>query len=86
MNKFLVVHDTNGRILAMLGGNPLPEEPVGVPFKWVEIPEGKILTSIDVELEKAVFQDIPPSDVEKLRTDLDNAILELSMMYMGGLE
>lgn len=85
MTKFLVVHDTTGRILTILGGNPLPIEPIGVPFKWVEIPKGKILTSIDVEKEEAVFEDIPKTELEKMRADLDNAILELSMMYMGGM-
>ena len=58
-----VIYDNTGYIY--LAGEGFPE-PQGIPFLNVEIPEGKLLKSIDVSSEphKPVFKDIPKSEME----------------------
>ena len=61
-----VIYDNTGYIF--LAGEGFPE-PQGIPFLNVEIPEGKLLKSIDVSAEphKPVFEDIPKSEMEILK-------------------
>lgn len=61
-----VIYDNTGYIY--LAGEGFPE-PQGIPFLNVEIPEGKLLKSIDVSSEphKPVFDDIPKSEMEILK-------------------
>ena len=88
--KTLVIYDNEGYILSVRQGEPQPREPIGVPFLWVEISEGKILKGIgeigvDVSVSPNVpiFDDVQPSETEKLKAQLDDqeqAIAELSMI------
>lgn len=92
MNQTQIIYDETGYILSIRQGEPAPRNPIGVPFLNFEIPSGKkikITDGIGVDVSSTPHQvilgDIPPSEVDKLRTDLDDAILELSMMIaMGG--
>lgn len=82
----LIIYDSTGYIISQMSGDV--REPVGIPHMWVEIPEGKRLSAIDVMGDEhvPVFEDYPESEVSLLRKQLDTqekAILELSMM-MGG--
>lgn len=65
---YLVTYDIEGVIQDKKGGSNL-REPVGIPFMWVDIPEGKRLARIDVTAvsHKPVFEDLPKSDIEKLQ-------------------
>lgn len=62
----LVVYDKKGIIY--YAGNSL-SNPEGIPFLNIEIPEGKILKSIDVSKEphQPIFEDIPKSEMELLQ-------------------
>jgi hypothetical protein len=67
----LVIYDTSGRIISQMQGSSLIE-PTGIPFLWVEIPSGKYLKSINVSVTPnvPVFEDLPKSDIEKLKEEL----------------
>lgn len=69
MNNTLVIYDTTGYILQQMNGNV--REPVGVPFLWIEIPEGQYVSSVDVNSE------IPVPVFKKYGSfDYENATLE----------
>lgn len=81
----LVIYDSTGYIISQMAGNI--REPVGIPFMWVEIPEGKRLVNIDTTRaeHEAVFEDIPKSEIEKLQENqisMANTIVMLSMPFM----
>jgi hypothetical protein len=61
MINTLIIYDNTGYIISQQQGQPAPKEPQGVPFIWVEIPEGKRVTKIDVTKtpHQAVFEDLP---------------------------
>lgn len=92
--RTLIIHDNAGYIISIESGYPLPREPVGVPFLWADVPEGKrpkpvgeIGVDVTVTPHQAILENIPPTEIDKLRNDLDSAILELSMaiaMQGGG--
>lgn len=85
-----VIYDKTGYIY--LAGEGFPE-PQGIPFLNVEIPEGKLLKSIDVSSEphKPVFEDIPKSEMEILKEKVaqleanDEALLSGIGSVTGGV-
>lgn len=93
--KTLIVHDNTGYILSIRQGEPAPREPIGVPFLWVEIPQGKQLkitegVGVDVTVtpHQPILEDIPKSDVEILKEQLkaqEEAIFELAGIIAGGV-
>lgn len=90
----LIIYDETGYILSTRSGEPAPREPIGVPFLWVEIPEGKrikITDGIGVDVSTAphqvILEDIPPTEVEVLNKKVEeqeHALLELTMLLAGG--
>ena len=89
----LIIHDNEGYILSIRQGEPKPREPIGVPFLWVDIPEGKRLKIIDgigvdvsVTPHQAILEDIPKSEVELLRERVsaqEQAIFDLAELLSG---
>lgn len=85
-----VIYDNTGYIY--LAGEGFPE-PQGIPFLNVEIPEGKLLKSIDVSSKphKPVFEDIPKSEMEILKEKVaqleanDEALLSGIGSVTGGV-
>ena len=67
----LVIYDTIGGIIFQASGNV--QEPKGVPFMWVEVPQNKRLISIDTsnEVHVPVFEDILPTEFEVLSEKVD---------------
>jgi len=90
----LIIHDNEGYILSTKQGEPTPREPVGVPFLWVDIPEGKRLKTTDgigvdtsVTPHVAILEDVPPTEVDVLKqqvTELQDALVEIADMVAGG--
>lgn len=79
----LVVYDDLGYILSIRDGEPAPREPIGVPFLWIDIPEGKQLkitdgigVDVSVTPHQVILEDRPPTIEEQL-SDKDKQILEL---------
>lgn len=83
--KTLVIYDDNGEIFTQITGDYI--KPIGLQHLETEAPEGKRITGVDVSVtpHQVILEDIPPSEVEVLRSDLEAAVLELSMLIsMGG--
>lgn len=89
--KTLIIHDNTGFILSAMGGEPSPREPVGVPFLWVEIPEGKQLkitdgigVDVSVTPNQAILEDIPKSEIDELKTKLQATQEAVDFLIMNG--
>lgn len=91
--KTLIVYDNNGLILQRASGEYyLPQ---GVPYLEVEIPVNKRLkitdgigVDVSVTPHQAILEDVPPSDIERLRLDMarNNAeLFETILMLTGGM-
>lgn len=81
----LVIYDETGYIISQMSGDV--REPVGIPFLWVEIPEGKRIVSINPETNEPIFEDLPKSEIELLRVEQAKAnaeMIELMMTMLGG--
>lgn len=93
--KTLIIYDEQGYIFSMRSGQPAPREPIGVPFLWVDIPNGKRIKTTDgigVDVSKAphevILEDIPPSEIDSLRIEMarNNAeLFETMIMLTGGV-
>lgn len=88
-----IIYDNEGTIISIRDGFPKPKPPVGVPFLEVEIPSGKQIKIVDgigvdvtVTPHQVILEDIPPSDIEKLRQESARANAELFelIISMGG--
>src|SRR5690606_5152878 len=73
----LIIYDNEGYILSVRSGEPAPREPVGVPFLWTEVPEGKRVVGVDVSVtpHQPIFEDIPPSETEILSQALSETTM-----------
>jgi hypothetical protein len=73
----LIIYDQEGYIISQMSGSV--REPMGVPFMWVEVPEGKIVAKIDVlgETHIPVFEDLPKSEVDILKTQVSDLTYQL---------
>ncbi|HEX2927704.1 MAG TPA: hypothetical protein VHP38_15835 [Ruminiclostridium sp.] len=83
----LLIYDKEGVIISQMQGSDL-REPIGVPFMWVEIPQGKCIKSIDVsgETPTPVFEDLQKSEVQALQeenTKIKLALAELAKLVGG---
>lgn len=89
----LVIYDESGYILSERSGTA-PREPIGVPFLWVVIPEGKRIKKIDgigvdvsVTPHQVIIEDIPPTETDLLKAKVDAqeiALMELAEIIAGG--
>ena len=71
MNRILVIYDNTGFIVSQMSG--AVREPVGIPFMWVDVPDGKYVVRIDVSTEThtPVFEDCPKSEIDQLKEQID---------------
>lgn len=91
----LVIYDNEGFIIDINQGQPAPREPIGVPFIWVDIPEGKrikitdgIGVDVSVTPHQVILEDKPPTEVDILRLEAaqsNSELVQLIMMMGGGL-
>lgn len=79
----LIIYDNEGFILSQMSGSV--REPVGVPFLWVEVSEGKYVDSIDTtgEIDVPVFDDLPKSETQLLQEQVNDLNLAMAAL-MGG--
>ncbi len=73
----LVIYDTTGKIYYQASGDV--QEPAGIPYLWVEIPDGKYITGVDVsgDTPTVILGDIPVGEVSELKermTALETAL------------
>lgn len=88
--KTLIIYDNTGYIyFQMTNGYRVPEG--GLDFLEIEIPEGKIVKSVDISVmpNVAIFEDIPKSDIEIATTkitELEKEAADINYaLMMGGL-
>lgn len=88
--KTMVVYDDEGVVL--FSGQGSLREPVGVPFLWVEIPEGKRLKIVDgigvnisATPHQATLEDVPPSEFDILDSRTKDLEMALSEILFGGM-
>lgn len=79
----LIIYDNTGYIIFQ--GQGALREPVGIPFMWVEIPQGKHIESIDVSVTPnvPVFSDLPKTEVQLLKEQVDS--LNIAMAQILGM-
>lgn len=77
----LIIYDTTGRVLVQAEG--AIEEPVGVPFIWVDIPVGNVISSVDVSVtpNEAIYKELPKSEMQLQLELLQDAVNDL---ILGG--
>lgn len=78
--RTLIVYDNNGYVFYSAIGDV--QEPVGVPFMWVEVEEGKYVTSVDVSgaVHVPVFEEIQKSErqqMDELKSTLESLVFQL---------
>lgn len=80
MEKVLVIYDMEGKIYQTMGGDV--QEPTGIPFMWVEIPQGSYITKIDVskDIHEPIFVDYPKSEVVILQEQVDALNIAIAQM------
>lgn len=68
--EYLIIYDIEGTIISKMSGDV--REPIGIPFMWVEIPDGKSLVKIDTSAEEhqPVFADLPKPEIEELKEQI----------------
>ena len=82
----LIIYDNTGYIYVNITGSY--RKPTGLQYLITEIPEGKILTGVDVSVTPniAIFEDIPLSETELLKKRVEEqeaALVELASLIGG---
>lgn len=83
MTKTLFIHDDEGVVLSQQSGQPAPRLPVGVPYIYEEVPEGKRVTGVDVSVapHQLILEDIPPTEIDVLK----QTVADLTEIVLGGV-
>ncbi|WP_313132657.1 hypothetical protein [Anaerocolumna sp.] len=78
MDDTLVIYDGTGHIIFQGSGDV--REPVGIPFLWAEVPEGKRVTGVDVTVTPniAILEDIPKSETQILKEQVDSLTVAMA--------
>lgn len=79
--KALVIYDVTGKIWSIVYGEE--EAPQGLTSMFVDIPEGAVLTKIDVTDPKnpqSVFTYLPDSDIGRLQKEMQNLIERVNVV------
>ena len=90
--RTLIIYDETGFIISIRSGEPQPREPIGIPFLWVEIPEGKqikmtdgIGVDVSVTPNQVILEDVPKSEVQVLKERQDATEQALLGLLLGGM-
>lgn len=81
----LIIYDSTGYIIYQATGSV--REPVGIPFMWVEIPEGKQAVSVDIsgETHIPIFEDLPKSETQLLQDQVNDLNIAMAALMGGAL-
>lgn len=92
--KTLIIYDSQGYIISNITGSY--RVPTGVPFLEAEIPQGKqikytngIGVDVSVTPHEVILEDIPPSEMELLKTEnqqIKQSMAELAELILGGMQ
>lgn len=85
----LIIYDNTGYVISQMAGSA--REPQGIPFLWVEIPEGKQLkitdgigVDVSVTPHQAILEDIPKTEMELLKEQLTLTQMAVDDLLMAG--
>lgn len=88
----LLIYDNEGYIISARSGDPAPREPQGVPFLWVDIPQGKQLKTTNgigvdtsVTPHQVILEDIPANEIDELKAKLQATQEAVDFLLMGGM-
>ena len=83
----LIVYDNTGFVISVMSGEPAPREPQGVPFIWVDIPQGKQLkitngigVDVSVTPHQVILEDVPPTEIDQLK----QTVADLTEIVLNG--
>jgi hypothetical protein len=78
--RTLIIYDDTGFIISQMAGDV--REPVGIPFLWVEVPQGIYITRVDVSEEehKPIYENFPKSEVTLLQEQVDALNIAIAEM------
>lgn len=81
--RTLIIYDGTGYIIFQGSGDV--REPIGIPFIYADVPEGKRITGVDVTVTPnvAILEDIPKSETQLLQEQIDN--LNIAMAEIMGV-
>lgn len=84
--KTLIIHDESGYILQQATATTY-RLPVGVPYLEIEVPPGKQVVSVDVSVtpHQAILEDVPPSEIDELKSKLQATQQAVDFLLMGGM-
>jgi hypothetical protein len=84
----IIIYDSLGYII--IQGQGSIREPVGIPFIWVEIPQGKrikltngIGVDVTVTPNVAILEDIPKTEIELLQEQIDTSAGAIDYIVMN---
>lgn len=82
----LIIYDNMGYIIQQISGS-IREPQGGVQFMWTIIPEGKRLVSVDTSVTPhiAILEDIPKSEVDLLKEQINTMQKALDDIVLGGI-
>lgn len=80
----LIIYDMSGVIFYQASGDVIA--PDGIPHKWVDVPEGKRIVSVDVQTDNVIFEDVPKDEMAVVKDELVmvKAALDDVILNMGG--
>ena len=83
--KTLVIYDNEGKVVFTNTNSEVKEGEFSPLI--VTIPEGKMLIGVNIETGEPIFSDIPKSEIQTFKEEMENVVMELSMIIsMGGME
>lgn len=81
----LVIYDNTEFIISQMSGDV--REPVGIPFMWLEVPEGKYIVGVDItgEEHEPIYEEYytPKSETDLLSERVDNLTVALAEVIGG---
>lgn len=81
----LIIYDNNGVIYVQQSG--YFQIPDGIQHMIIELPQGKIASTVDTSVtpHQAVLVDLPKSEIELLREQLETTQQAVDFLLMGGM-
>lgn len=81
--EYLIIYDNSGFVISRMSG--IVHEPVGVPFLYTTVPDGKYVSSIDVSVtpNAPILSDYPKSEVQLLKEQITSLQAEIDILTGG---
>lgn len=83
--RSLIIYDSTGKIFFQ--GSGTIQEPVGIPYLWVDLPERSQVLSVDTTVTPnvPVYEEVPKTEVQILQERTTQLEMELSTAQSNNL-